>query len=105
MDHLRANLAQSVEQLIRNEQVIGSNPMIGSIFPPHLTRFGNPPRSGKAFSAFHRERQPAGQKQKATILFALRIHPGFTDRNYRWLPVFAWNPTPGMAVRPTAKLR
>ena len=34
MDHLRANLAQSVEQLIRNEQVIGSNPMIGSIFLP-----------------------------------------------------------------------
>ncbi len=34
MNHLRANLAQSVEQLIRNEQVIGSNPMIGSIFLP-----------------------------------------------------------------------
>ena len=28
----QASLAQSVEQLIRNEQVIGSNPMTGSIF-------------------------------------------------------------------------
>ena len=27
-----ANLAQLVEQLIRNEQVIGSSPIIGSIF-------------------------------------------------------------------------
>ena len=33
---LQANLAQSVEQLIRNEQVIGSNPMIGSIFLSEL---------------------------------------------------------------------
>ena len=32
----QASLAQSVEQLIRNEQVIGSNPMIGSIFLPGL---------------------------------------------------------------------
>ena len=29
-----ANVAQSVEQLTRNEQVIGSNPIIGSIFLP-----------------------------------------------------------------------
>jgi Mg2+/citrate symporter len=28
----RANVAQSVEQLIRNQQVNGSNPFIGSIF-------------------------------------------------------------------------
>jgi hypothetical protein len=27
----RANLAQLVEQLIRNEQVVGSNPMVGSL--------------------------------------------------------------------------
>ena len=31
---IRANLAQLVEQLIRNEQVIGSSPIIGSIFLP-----------------------------------------------------------------------
>tara|TARA_B110000438_G_C15819046_1_gene653359 strand:- start:1136 stop:1387 length:252 start_codon:yes stop_codon:yes gene_type:complete len=30
--HLHATLAQLVEQLIRNEQVVGSNPMGGSIF-------------------------------------------------------------------------
>ena len=29
---IQANLAQLVEQLIRNEQVIGSSPIIGSIF-------------------------------------------------------------------------
>ena len=31
---IQANLAQLVEQLIRNEQVIGSSPIIGSIFLP-----------------------------------------------------------------------
>lgn len=31
-----ASLAQSVEQLIRNEQVIGSSPMTGSIFFLHI---------------------------------------------------------------------
>ena len=36
---LQANLAQSVEQLIRNEQVIGSNPMIGSIFFARIACF------------------------------------------------------------------
>ena len=30
--HIQANVAQSVEQRIRNAQVIGSNPIIGSIF-------------------------------------------------------------------------
>ena len=30
--HNQANVAQSVEQRIRNAQVIGSNPIIGSIF-------------------------------------------------------------------------
>ena len=36
--HNQANVAQSVEQRIRNAQVIGSNPIIGSIFLP-LRRF------------------------------------------------------------------
>ena len=34
---IQANLAQLVEQLIRNEQVIGSSPIIGSIFLPFST--------------------------------------------------------------------
>ena len=32
INRIQANLAQLVEQLIRNEQVIGSSPIIGSIF-------------------------------------------------------------------------
>ena len=36
---IQANLAQLVEQLIRNEQVIGSSPIIGSIFLPFFGPF------------------------------------------------------------------
>lgn len=31
---VKANLAQLVEQLIRNEQAVGSNPMVGSVLEP-----------------------------------------------------------------------
>ena len=31
-DYARANVAQLVEQLTRNEQVSGSSPLVGSIF-------------------------------------------------------------------------
>src|SRR5580698_910957 len=33
----RADVAQLVEQLIRNQQVIGSSPIVGSIITPFLT--------------------------------------------------------------------
>jgi hypothetical protein len=41
----RANVAQSVEQLIRNQQVNGSNPFIGSIFRG-VAQFGSAFGSG-----------------------------------------------------------
>ena len=42
----QANVAQSVEQRIRNAQVIGSNPIIGSIYLQRLMTFlENPEKS------------------------------------------------------------
>lgn len=35
----RADIAQLVEQLIRNEQVVGSNPIVSSIVNSRLPRF------------------------------------------------------------------
>ena len=48
-----ANLAQLVEQIIRNDQVTGSNPLVGSIFQRRLRRqtpltFRRAPHGGTA---------------------------------------------------------
>ena len=40
VDALRAGVAQLVEQLIRNQQVRGSSPRAGSIFPNNFDDLG-----------------------------------------------------------------
>jgi hypothetical protein len=44
---LLANVAQLAEQLIRNQQVIGSNPIIGSTQCRGVAQFGRVLRSGR----------------------------------------------------------
>jgi hypothetical protein len=46
----RADVAQLVEQLIRNQQVIGSSPIVGSMSPSKMNRFLNFSRHNQGVS-------------------------------------------------------
>ena len=56
-------MAQSVEQLIRNQQVRGSSPLIGSIFYRGVAQFGSAFGSGpkgRRFKSCHLDQKTAG---------------------------------------------
>ena len=61
-DELRADVAQLVEQPIRNQQVKGSSPFIGSIFrgvAQFGSAFGSGPK-GRRFKSCHLDQKTAG---------------------------------------------
>ena len=76
---LNANVAQSVEQLIRNQQVKGSSPFIGSIFRGVAqlgSAFGSGPK-GRRFKSCHLDQKMAGNL-RISGFFLCNLHKGMS---------------------------
>lgn len=69
-----ANVAQVVEQLIRNQQVSGSSPLIGSIrgVAQLGSAFGSGPK-GRRFESCHLDQQKALKPKGFKALFYVKI--------------------------------
>ena len=73
-DH--ANVAQSVEQLIRNQQVRGSSPLIGSTIYRGVAQFGSAFGSGpkgRRFKSCHLD-QKMPESERIPVLFLFILH-------------------------------
>ena len=70
-----ANVAQLVEQLIRNQQVRGSSPLIGSIFRG-VAQFGSAFGSGPKGRGFESRRfdQKKPETERFPVLFLSLLH-------------------------------
>ena len=72
----RANVAQSVEQLIRNQQVRGSSPLIGSTQHRGVAQFGSAFGSGpkgRRFKSCHLD-QKKPETERFPVLFLSLLH-------------------------------
>ncbi len=70
--HRLANVAQSVEQLIRNQQVSGPSPLIGSIFFRGVAQFGSAFGSGpkgRWFKSSHLDHPKKPQISEIQVFF------------------------------------